>query len=90
MLTKVICADLLAIPISKQMMANRKPVDVRQFVFVHNVFMAVLSLWMLVESVRAVCNFMCNVHTCLIMSLHHSSPASIFGGIFISPKKPKS
>lgn len=48
----IIALYLIAIPITKQMMANRKPVNVTRFVFVHNMSMAALSLWMLIESVR--------------------------------------
>jgi len=35
-------------------MANRKPVNVSQFVLVHNICMALLSLWMLVATLKAV------------------------------------
>ena len=35
-------------------MANRKPVNVTKFVFIHNLSMAALSLWMFIETLRAV------------------------------------
>ena len=45
---------MVAVPLARQAMGDRKPVDVAAFVMWHNLAMAGLSLWMVVETLRSV------------------------------------